>query len=148
MNNQQDAMFDENESPQIHQRNEPRDIKDLIGHTFSTIPPEFKPALTIPGTARPDQGVSDLPEDLTIIERITTSHRVEEYTVGTNGLVLTFIDGTKYIPSSTESETKTLNQQWAVQSRRGPAAVPVAGFGLESLSMLTLYRGSGLDGDN
>ncbi|KAF4335056.1 hypothetical protein FBEOM_11099 [Fusarium beomiforme] len=124
MNNQGDAMFDENEAQPTHQRNKPRDIKDLTGHLFGTVSPGFESALTILFTARADQGASGIPEDLTIIQRITTSHTVQIST-GTTGLALTLIDGTEYIPSSTKSETTTLSEASQSTSLSEATDIPV-----------------------
>ncbi|KAF4947419.1 hypothetical protein FGADI_10371 [Fusarium gaditjirri] len=101
------------EAPSVRQRHEPRDFKDLTGHAFSTIPPDFKPVLTIPWTERPDQGISNFPADLTIIERFTTVTQSEQsvttsiprrLTPGTEIETVTIIDRTKFIPPSSTSD--------------------------------------------
>ncbi|KAF5576658.1 hypothetical protein FPCIR_12483 [Fusarium pseudocircinatum] len=110
----------QNEASPTHQRYEPRDLKDLTGHTFGTIPPDFKPVLTIPWTERPDRGISELPADLTIIERFTTVTQSEQsittsspprLTPGTEIEIITIIDGTKFIPPSSTSDVTSPSQE-------------------------------------
>ncbi|KAF5687322.1 hypothetical protein FDENT_5344 [Fusarium denticulatum] len=110
----------ENEASPTRQRYEPRDFKDLTGHAFGTIPPDFKPVLTIPWTERPDQGISELPADLTIIERFTTVTQSEQsittssqprLTPGTEIEIITIIDGTKFIPPSSTSDVTSPSQE-------------------------------------
>ncbi|EWG39594.1 hypothetical protein FVEG_15041 [Fusarium verticillioides 7600] len=109
----------ENEASPTRRRYEPRDLKDLTGHTFGTIPPDFKPVLTIPRTERPDQGISELPADLTIIERFTTvTHSEQSITTssprrlnpGTEIEIITIVDGTKFIPPSSTSDVTSPSQ--------------------------------------
>ncbi|KAI1025947.1 hypothetical protein LB503_006700 [Fusarium chuoi] len=109
----------ENESSPNCQRFELRDFKDLTGHTFGTIPPDFKPVLTIPWSERPDQGISELAADLTIIERFTTVTQSEQsittsipqrLTPGTDIEIVTIIDGTKFIPPSSTSDLTSSSQ--------------------------------------
>ncbi|KAF5650445.1 hypothetical protein F25303_4398 [Fusarium sp. NRRL 25303] len=109
----------ENEASPNRQRYEPRDFKDLTGHTFGTIPPDFKPVLTIPWSERPDQGISELAADLTIIERFTTVTQSEQsitmsvprrLTPGTEIEIVTIIDGTKFIPPSSTSDVTSHSQ--------------------------------------
>ncbi|KAF5635592.1 uncharacterized protein FTJAE_6213 [Fusarium tjaetaba] len=109
-----------NEASPTRQGYEPRDLKDLTGHTFGTIPPDFKPVLTIPWTQRPDQGISELPADLTIIERFTTVTRSEQsittsspprLTPGTEIEIITITDGTKFIPPSSTSDVMSSSQE-------------------------------------
>ncbi|KAI1019814.1 hypothetical protein LB504_009522 [Fusarium proliferatum] len=109
------VTLSENEASPNRQRHEPRDFKDLTGHTFGTMPPDFRPVLTIPWSERPDQGISELAADLTIIERFTTVTQSEQsitmsvprrLTPGTEIEIVTIIDGTKFIaPSSTSDVT-------------------------------------------
>ncbi|KAM0086216.1 hypothetical protein ACKRZS_001399 [Fusarium odoratissimum] len=115
----------ENEASLVLQRHEPRDFKDLTGHTFSTIPLDFKPVLTIPWTERPDQGVSNLAADLTIIEKFTTATQSEQpittsiprrLTPGTEIEIVTIIDGTKFIAPSSTSDATTTSQQSEITS--------------------------------
>ncbi|KAF5988627.1 hypothetical protein FCOIX_385 [Fusarium coicis] len=110
----------ENEASPTRQRYEPRDLKDLTGHTFGTIPPDFKPVLTIPWTERPDRGISELPADLTIIERFTTVTQPEQsittssarrITPGTEVEIITIIDGTKFIPPSSTPDVTSPSQE-------------------------------------
>ncbi|KAG5794764.1 hypothetical protein H9Q69_006207 [Fusarium xylarioides] len=110
----------ENEASPTRQRFEPRDLKDLTGHTFGTIPPDFKPVLTIPWTERHGQGISELPADLTIIERSTTFAQSEQsittsiprrLTPGTEIEIFTIIDGTKFIPPSSTSDVTSRSQE-------------------------------------
>ncbi|KAF5604387.1 hypothetical protein FPANT_1436 [Fusarium pseudoanthophilum] len=110
----------ENEASTTRQRYEPREFKDLTGHTFGTIPPDFKPVLTIPWTERPDQGISELPADLTVIERFTTVTQSEQSTTtsspprltpGTEIEIITIIDGTKFIPPSSTSDVTSPSQE-------------------------------------
>ncbi|KAG7412718.1 hypothetical protein DER46DRAFT_658653 [Fusarium sp. MPI-SDFR-AT-0072] len=115
----------ENEASPTRQRYEPRDIKDLTGHTFGTMPPYFKPVLTIPWTERPDQGISNFPADLTIIERFTTVTQSEQsittsiprrLTPGTEIEIVTIIDGTKFILPSSTSDATTTSQESEITS--------------------------------
>lgn len=115
----------ENEASPTRQRYEPRDIKDLTGHTFGTMPPYFKPVLTIPWTERPDQGISNFPADLTIIERFTTVTQSEQsittsiprrLTPGTEIEIVTIIDGTKFILQSSTSDATTTSQESEITS--------------------------------
>ncbi|KAF5258895.1 hypothetical protein FOXYS1_10509 [Fusarium oxysporum] len=115
----------ENEASLVLQRHEPRDFKDLTGHTFSTIPLDFKPVLTIPWTERPDQGVSNLAADLTIIEKFTTATQSEQpittsiprrLTPGTEIEIVTIIDGTKFIAPSSTSDATTTSQESEITS--------------------------------
>ncbi|WKT47828.1 hypothetical protein QSH57_012733 [Fusarium oxysporum f. sp. vasinfectum] len=115
----------ENEASLVLQRHEPRDFKDLTGHTFSTKPLDFKPVLTIPWTERPDQGVSNLAADLTIIEKFTTATQSEQpittsiprrLTPGTEIEIVTIIDGTKFIAPSSTSDATTTSQESEITS--------------------------------
>ncbi|KAF5648331.1 hypothetical protein F52700_1023 [Fusarium sp. NRRL 52700] len=110
----------EKEASTNRQRYEPRNFKDLTGHTFGTIPPDFKPVLTIPWTERPDQGISEIAADLTIIERFTTVTQSEQsittsiprrLTPGTEIEIFTIIDGTKFIPPSSTSDLTSPSQE-------------------------------------
>ncbi|KAF5550330.1 hypothetical protein FMEXI_3872 [Fusarium mexicanum] len=112
MDKKGDTQSEKEASPN-RQRYEPRDFKDLTGHAFGTIPPDFKPVLTIPWTERHDQGISEPAADLTIIERFTTVTQSEQsratsiprrLTPGTELEIVTIIDGTKFIPPSSTSD--------------------------------------------
>ncbi|KAG4283771.1 hypothetical protein FPRO06_08150 [Fusarium proliferatum] len=114
------GTLSENEASPNCQRFEPRDFKDLTGHTFGTIPPDFKPVLTIPWSERPGQGISELAADLTIIERFTTVTQSEQsittsiprrLTPGTEIEIVTIIDGTKFVPPSSTSDVTSLSQE-------------------------------------
>lgn len=113
-------ILSEIEASPTRRRYEPCDLKDLTGHTFGTIPPDFKPVLTIPWTERPDQGISELAADLTIIERFTTVTQPEQsittsipprFTLGTEIEIVTIIDGTKFIPPSSTSDVTIPSQE-------------------------------------
>ncbi|CVK90458.1 uncharacterized protein FMAN_08827 [Fusarium mangiferae] len=113
------VTLSENEASPNRQRYAPRDFKDLTGHTFGTIPPDFRPVLTIPWSERPDQGISELAADLTIIERFTTVTQSEQsitrsvprrLTPGTEIEIVTVIDGTKFIPPSSTSDVTSPSQ--------------------------------------
>ncbi|KAF4418445.1 hypothetical protein FACUT_11840 [Fusarium acutatum] len=119
MDKKGDTLSENGASPN-RQRYEPRDFKDLTGHTFGTIPPDFKPALTIPWTERPGQGISELAADLTIVERFATVTQSEQsittsiprrLTPGTEIEIVTIIDGTKFIPQSSTSDVTSPSQK-------------------------------------
>ncbi|KAF5254377.1 hypothetical protein FANTH_862 [Fusarium anthophilum] len=119
MDKKGDTLSEEEASPN-RQRYEARDFKDLTGHIFGTIPPDFKPVLTIPWTERHDQGISEPAADLTIIERFTTVTQSEQsittsiprrLTLGTEIEIFTIIDGTKFIPPSSTSDVTSPSQE-------------------------------------
>ncbi|KAF5668227.1 hypothetical protein FCIRC_9692 [Fusarium circinatum] len=119
MDKKGDALLEEEACPN-RQRYEARDFKDLTGHIFGTIPPGFKPVLTIPWTERHDQGISEPAADLTIIERFTTVTQSEQsittsiprrLTPGTEIEIVTIIDGTKFIPPSSTSDVTSSSQE-------------------------------------
>ncbi|SCO02965.1 uncharacterized protein FFB20_11798 [Fusarium fujikuroi] len=119
MDKKRDTLSEKEASPNC-QRFEPRDFKDLTGHIFGTIPPDFKPVLTIPWSERPDQGISELAADLTIIERFTTVTQSEQsittsiprrLTPGTEIEIVTIIDGTKFVPPSSTSDVTGPSQE-------------------------------------
>ncbi|KAF4493727.1 hypothetical protein FAGAP_10135 [Fusarium agapanthi] len=119
MDTKGDTLSEKEASPN-RQRYEPRDFKDLTGHTFGTIPPDFKPVLTIPWTERHDQGILEPAADLTIIERFTTVTQSERsittsiprrLTPGTEIEIVTIIDGTKFIPPSSTSDVTSPSQE-------------------------------------
>ncbi|KAF5989423.1 hypothetical protein FBULB1_918 [Fusarium bulbicola] len=119
MDKKGDTLLEEEACPN-RQRYEARDFKDLTGHIFGTIPPGFKPVLTIPWTERHDQGISEPAADLTIIERFTTVTQSEQsittsiprrLTPGTEIEIVTIIDGTKFIPPSSTSDVTSSSQE-------------------------------------
>ncbi|VTT69757.1 unnamed protein product [Fusarium fujikuroi] len=119
MDKKRDTLSEKEASPNC-QRFEPRDFKDLTGHIFGTIPPDFKPVLTIPWSEHPDQGISELAADLTIIERFTTVTQSEQsittsiprrLTPGTEIEIVTIIDGTKFVPPSSTSDVTGPSQE-------------------------------------
>jgi hypothetical protein len=148
MNNQGETLS-ENEAAPIYQRYGPRDFKDLTGHNYPTIPPDFKPVLTMPWTERPDQGISNLPEDLTVIERFTTITRPEQsiftsaprrLTAGTEIEIITIIDGTKFIPPSSTSDVTTLGQGSENTSPKETTDVPRLSTETTLLSSSFIHR--------